>query len=118
MLSPAARELAGHCSGGGEQLLVHHLLYTFICIYIYLLCHNAVLYRAKATVSGGPKELRRNRIRTAHLNWSEGYSILFLFSILVNSFISIHKFYFVGFFFTVLSHIPLGSKGSEQTTVW
>ena len=26
----APREFAGHCLGGGEQLLVHHLLYIFV----------------------------------------------------------------------------------------
>ena len=51
-LSSAAWGLAGHWLGGGEQLLVHHLLYTFI----------------------------------------------FLFSTLVNSFISTHKFYFFRFY--------------------
>jgi len=29
------RGLAGHWLVGGEQLLVHHLLYTYILIYIY-----------------------------------------------------------------------------------
>jgi len=34
-----------------------------------------VLYRAKAILSEGPKELRGNRIRTADLNWPKGYSV-------------------------------------------
>lgn len=37
------RGLAGHQLESGEQLLGHHLLYTFICIYIYIylyICHN------------------------------------------------------------------------------
>ena len=28
--------LAGHWSGDGEQLLVHHSLYALVCIHIYL----------------------------------------------------------------------------------
>ena len=38
-------------------------------------CCYAVLYRAKAILSGGPKELGGNRVRTADLNWTKGYSI-------------------------------------------
>jgi len=34
-----------------------------------------VLYRAKAILSKGPKEMGGNRIRTADLNWPKGYSI-------------------------------------------
>ena len=33
------------------------------------------MYRAKAILSKGPKELVENRIRTADLNQPEGYSI-------------------------------------------
>ena len=36
-----------------------------------------MLYRAKAIVSKGPKELGSNRTRTADLNLPEGYSILY-----------------------------------------
>jgi len=34
LLSPAAWGLAGCCSGSSEQLLVHHLFYTFVVIII------------------------------------------------------------------------------------
>ena len=33
---PLLMGLAGHWLGGGEQLLAHHLLYTFICVYKYI----------------------------------------------------------------------------------
>jgi len=34
-LSSAAHMLSGHQLGGGDQLLVHQLLYAFVCVYIY-----------------------------------------------------------------------------------
>ena len=34
LLSPTAWGLAGCCSGSSEQLLVHHLCYTFVVIII------------------------------------------------------------------------------------
>ncbi len=34
-----------------------------------------MLYRAKAVLSKGPKELEGYRIRTADLNWPKGYSM-------------------------------------------
>ena len=60
LLSSFAWGLSGHWSLGSKQLLVHHLLYTFIymCVFVIII-------------------------------------ILFLFSILVNSCISTHEFYFV-----------------------
>jgi len=68
LLSSAAQGLASHQLGDGEQLLVHHLLYT---LYIYLFI----------TI------------------------ILFLSSILINSSISTHRFYFL---FPSFSPVPPG----------
>jgi len=77
---------AGHWSEGGEQLLVHHLLYTFTYVYIFVII-----------------------------------IILFLFSILGNSFISIHKFYFVLLlllFFNLSPHPTVkGGRGGDQMSV-
>lgn len=69
-------------SWGGEQLLVHHFLYTFINTYVYI----------DITI------------------------IVFIFSILVNSFISTYEFYFFFFpsFFFFFSQVsPPFHTGKE-----
>jgi len=80
---------SGHQLWGGKQLLVHHLLYTFIYTYIY--CHSYYPFPFVRTI------------------------VLFLFSLSVNSFISTPEFYFVGFFFLlILSLIPLERTGVSK----
>lgn len=78
---PLLEGLAGHQSRGGKQLLVHHLLHTFIYLYIV----TAIFF--------------------------------FLFSVLVNGFISTNKFYFIDFcllVFLILSPISLGRGGMSK----
>jgi len=72
--------LAGHQLEGGKQLLVHHLLYTFINMYIYIVI--AIIF----------------------------FLFFFFPSILANSYISTHKFYFC--FSNSLLH-PTEKVGSE-----
>lgn len=46
-LSFAAHGLAGHWLGGGDELLVHHLLYTFIHTYNHNYYPYPFLYLSK-----------------------------------------------------------------------
>jgi len=42
---------------------------------MFIVAAKQLLYRAKAILSKRPKELGGNRIRTADLKWTKGYSI-------------------------------------------
>ena len=67
-----------------------------------------MLYGAKAIHSKGPKDLGRNRIKTADLNWPEGYFI---------SYGIMWKEFSRGWKFISLSLLLLGAWGGEQLLV-